>query len=173
MDRLTNSQSTFTVPKAALGKQLNLKVPLQGTSSGCVLFLRREIHEALRHSPNRNHAGIKTGSSKQQKSSVMQQQKYCIIETGLSQQQNPFQKVANYMLHWIQFLRQHLQHEHEKIRKNWEMSMKALFQQNFCPLPKFSDFFKMCLTHLEALATSNSLNLEFSEEVWSSTAQIL
>lgn len=41
------------------------------------------------------------------------------------------------------------------------MSMKALFQQNFCPLSKFSDFFKACLTHLEALATSNSLNLEF------------
>lgn len=29
----------------------------------------------------------------------MQQQKYRIIETGLSQQQNPFQKVANYVLH--------------------------------------------------------------------------
>lgn len=162
MDRLTYSQSTFTVPKAALGKQLNLRVPLQGTSSGCVLFLRREIHEAVRHSPNRNHAGIKTGSSKQQKFSVMQQQKYCIIETGLSRQQNPFQKVANYMLHWIQFLRQHLQHEHEKIRKTWEMSTwESSISTEFCPLSDISDFFKTCQTYLEALATSNSLNRIF------------
>lgn len=29
----------------------------------------------------------------------MQQQKKCIIDKGLSQQENPFQKVADYMLH--------------------------------------------------------------------------